>query len=589
MPGRGAGRRLNTTTIRMVSVIVIFVLAWVGLGYRLFQVQVVKADELRELGDRQRMVERTLPPQRGTIFDRNGDLLATTVDAQSIYAVPNEVKDPVLTAQQVGIITAQPWEPILERLQSGGNFVYLARQVEPEIATQVMDIGLAGVFTETEASREYPAGDSAAQVVGYVDIDGNGNEGLEYQYGCNQDDGERDDCDDVLRGTPGSILYERDRLGNPIPQGRREEVPPVPGLDLVTSIDLPLQYSAQESCRAARERTEATACWIVVLDVESGEVLALAGAPAFNPETRLDAEGNPFSNFVVRGQYEPGSIQKMVTVSAALDSDVVEANTVIPSVASRIEINPGACASGTDDIYGCYSDAAPHPTESMRVSEVIARSSNVGTIKIGQRLEPETLYEYLERFGFGTTTGIDLSGEAAGAYNDDASCEVCIASMSIGYTVAATPLQMATAYAAIGNDGVWTQPHIVTDKVDADGSIVEVQPETRRVVSEETAATVRELLAGVVESGTASNAKVSGYRVGGKTGTANKIDENGNYTNETTASFVGLAPIDDPKVVVGVVVDEPKTKARFGATAAAPVFSEVMEQALHRMGVTPDG
>ncbi len=576
MPGRSAGRRVNSATVRMVSLILVFALGWVGLGYRLFQVQVARADELRELGEQQRMVERTLPPQRGTIFDRNGDLLATTVDAQSIYAVPHEVKDPVLTAQQVGIITAEPWEPILERLQNGENFVYLARQVKPGVASQVMDIGLPGVFTETEASREYPAGGSVAQVVGFVDIDGIGAEGLEFAY------------DDALKGTPGSILYERDRLGNPIPQGRREEIPAIPGLDLVTSIDLPLQYSAQESCRRARERTDANGCWVVVLDVSTGEILAMAGTPAFNPETRLDENGNGFSNFVVRGQYEPGSIQKMITVSAALDKGLVGPDTIIPGVAARIEINPGACASGTDDIYGCYSDATSHPTEDMAVREVIARSSNVGTIMIGRKLEPETLYHYLDAFGIGTETGIDLSGEAVGGYNDNAACRVCIASMSIGYTVAATPLQMAAAYAVIGDDGVWTQPHIVTDKVDADGSIVEVEPETHKVVTPETAQTVRELLAGVVESGTASAAQVNGYRVGGKTGTANKIDDSGSYTNETIASFVGLAPIDDPQIVVGVVVDEPKGAARFGGTAAAPVFSEVMEQALHRMGVTPD-
>lgn len=225
----------------------------------------------------------------------------------------------------------------------------------------------------------------------------------------------------------------------------------------------------------------------------------------------------------------------------------------------------------------------------MSVAEVFIRSSNIGTIKVAERLGQDRLIPYLETFGLGAETGVDYSAEAEGLLRFDAGCQTCLASAAIGYSVAVTPLQMAAAYAAIANDGVWVAPHIVSSRVDVDGNTEKASPETRQVVSPGTALLMRELLASVVEEGTGGNAAVPGYRVGGKTGTANKLGPDGRYTDSTRASFVGMAPIDDPKVVVAVVIDAPAHKFRTGNLAAAPVFAEVMEQALHRLGVTPDG
>ena len=572
MAARPAARTVVPARVRLGLMGLAFVLAWAGLGYRLFEVQVVRASEYAEKGLAQRLTRRTVAPTRGKIFDRNGDPLAMTVEAKSIYAVPDQVVDPLITAQQVAVLTGGDTATLLDGLESGKDFVYLARQVELDVARQIEDLELPGVYTHPESKRVYPAGTVAAQVVGIADIDGNGVEGLEYEY------------DSALRGTPGELVLETDPDGRVIPLAPRSIVPAVPGEDLITSIDLPLQYAAESTCQATLERTGARQCWIVVLEAETGEVLALAGAPTYDPELRRASDGGTFTNFAVRGMYEPGSTQKLITVSAALDTGVLDLDTIIPDVTDTYEVTPGACRSANDNIYGCFRDFSRHEARSMTVREVFTVSSNVGTIKIQERIPRQTLVDYMRRFGQGSPTGIDFSGEAAGAISIDPGCSSCWASAAIGYSVAVTPMQMAAAYAAVANDGVWVQPHLVTGMVDVDGHVTQVQPDTHPVVSEGTAWVMRELLANVVAAGTGKAAKVPGYRVGGKTGTADKYGPDG-YTQDTIASFVGMAPIDDPKLVVAVVVDTPLPEYSTGGAAAAPAFAEVMD----RLGVTPDG
>jgi cell division protein FtsI/penicillin-binding protein 2 len=566
----------------------VVIAAWLGMGYRLFEIQVVRAPELAELGLSQRLVIRETAPQRGKIYDRNGNLLAMTVESKSLFAVPDQVTEPLWVAQQIGGLLGVDSDALYERLTSDRDFVYIKRQVDGVLAEQILSEEMAGVFAQPEPSRVYPAGPVASHVTGFVDIDGDGQEGLELVY------------DDELRGVPGHAEYERDRAGRVIPQGYTNIVPAIPGMDLITTIDLPLQYQAQEACVAAVDRTGSDSCWAVVLEVETGEVLAMVGAPVFDPETRqtvdprCDDADDPerchmFSNFVVRGIFEPGSTQKMITFAAALEEDKVSVGTVIPQVDDELELLDGACRLGDDDLHGCYNDFEEHETEDMTVGEIFTRSSNIGTIKVAETLGEDLLVEYIEAFGLGEPTGIDYTVEAPGILRFDAGCQTCWASAAIGYSVAATPLQMAAAYAAVGNDGIWTTPHIVRTKVDAEGETDIAGVETRKVVSPGTALLMRELLASVIEEGTGTNASVEGYRVGGKTGTANKLGDDGRYTEETRASFVGMAPINDPKVVVAVVIDAPDFDYRTGGLAAAPVFSEIMEQALHRLGVSPDG
>lgn len=580
--------RLDPGRVRMALIGFVVVAAWLAMGYRLVEIQVVRAPELAEQGLRQRLVVREMAPQRGKIYDRNRNLLAMTVESQSLFAVPDQVTEPLWVAQQVGGLLGVDTDALYERLTSDQDFVYIKRQVDGVLAEQILGLEMAGVFAHPEPSRIYPAGPVAAHVTGFVNIDGDGQEGLELVY------------DDELRGVPGHAEYERDRAGRVIPQGYTNIVPAIPGMDLVTTIDLPLQYQAQESCLDALERTSAESCWAVVLSVETGEVLAMVGAPVFDPEIRqtIDprcdqaedaARCRMFSNFAVRGIFEPGSTQKVITVAAALEEAEVGVGTIIPDVDDELELLEDACRSGDDDVNGCYRDFDEHDTADMTVRDIFTRSSNVGTIKIAETLGEDRLVEYIEAFGLGEVTGIDYTAEASGILRFDPGCQTCWASAAIGYSVAATPLQMAAAYATIGNDGLWTTPHIVKSKVDADGETEVAGVETRKVVSPGTALLMRELLASVVEKGTGHGGSVEGYRVGGKTGTANKLGEDGRYTAETRASFVGLAPIDDPEVVVAVVIDAPDYEHRTGGLAAAPVFSEIMEQALHRLGVSPDG
>jgi len=572
----------------MALIGLVVISAWLGMGYRLFEIQVVRAEELAEQGLSQRLVTREMAPQRGKIYDRNGNLLAMTVEAKSLFAVPDQVTEPRWVAQQVGGLLGVDTESLYNKLTGDSDFVYIKRQVDGVLADEVLALGVDGVFSHPEPTRIYPAGTVASHVTGFVNIDGDGQEGIELVY------------DDELRGVPGYAEYERDRAGHVIPQGHTNIVPALPGMDLITTIDLPLQYQAQKATLECVETTGAESCWAVVLSVETGEVLAMVGAPAFDPQVRqtLDprcetAEDpsacHTFSNFVVRGIFEPGSTEKMITVAAALEEGEVSVGTVIPDVADELELLEDACRSGDDDVHGCYRDFDEHETQDMTVRDIFTRSSNIGTIKVAETLGEPRLVEYIKAFGLGEKTGIDYSVEAPGILRFDAGCQTCWASAAIGYSVAATPLQMASAYAAVGNDGVWTTPHIVRSRVDAEGETEVAGVQTRKVVSPGTALLMRELLASVVEEGTGHNAAVSGYRVGGKTGTANKLGVDGRYTEETRASFVGMAPVDDPKVVVAVVVDAPDYDYRTGGLAAAPVFADIMEQALHRLGVSPDG
>ncbi|MEE8375469.1 MAG: penicillin-binding protein 2, partial [Acidimicrobiia bacterium] len=508
--------------------------------------------------------------------------------AQSIFAVPDQIEEPLWVAQQIGGLLGADTDVLYERLTSDRDFVYIKRQVEDVVANEVLGLEIRGVYSHPEPTRIYPAGVVASRVTGFVNIDGDGQEGLELVY------------DDELAGTPGKAEFERDLQGRVIPQGFSQIVPAIPGVDLNTTIDLPLQYQAQQECLLALEQTHALSCWVVVLEVETGAVLAMVGAPVFDPVTRQtqdprcdDAEDpascRAFSNFTVRGIYEPGSTQKLITVAAALEEGEVSIGTVIPEVSDELELREDACRFADDELFGCYRDFKKHATEDMSVAQIFTKSSNIGTIKIAERLGQDRLIQYIEAFGLGAKTGIDYTVEAAGILNFEPGCMTCWASAAIGYSVAVTPLQMAAAYAAIGNDGIWITPHLVSSKTDVDGETQVAGMQTRRVVSSGTALLMRELLASVVEKGTGAAAAIDGYRVGGKTGTANKLGADGRYTETTRASFVGIAPINDPKIVVAVLIDAPSFDYRTGGLSAAPVFAAVMEQALHRLGVTPDG
>ncbi|MDH3308264.1 MAG: penicillin-binding protein 2, partial [Acidimicrobiia bacterium] len=514
----------------------------------------------------QRLTEKTFAPHRGTIFDRAGREIAVTVDGVTVFANPRQIEDPVITGRLVAAALRLDESDVIAKLERETSFVFIQRQLESAQVAQLREMALEGIYFETEAKRAYPAGTMAAQTIGFVDIDGIGMEGLEYRY------------DEALSGEPGYVIYERDPRGRTIPDARGlyQSVPAEPGNDLVTTLDLSIQFMAEEACVETIERTNAKACTIVVLDPKTGEIMAMAVVPTFDPADRSGVDPEVFSNRAVRSLYEPGSTQKLVTVAAALEENAVEWNTSF-DVPYSIEV--------VDQVFEDFGEN--RPTRSMTVRDIVTVSSNVGTILIQQRLGDSLLRQYLHDFGYGESTGVDFSGEATGALSVDPSCGSCTASAAIGYSVSVTPLQMASVYATIANGGVWVQPHLVKEIIDGTGVTNPVEAATRRVVSPATAFTMRTLLRSVVDEGTGQRAAVPGYSAGGKTGTTLKII-NGSYSeDEHMASFIGMAPIDDPRLVVAVVIDRP-IDGYTGGQAAAPAFATVMEKALHYLGVEPD-
>lgn len=573
----GGRATLGSLDLRLILLGFLFLVGWAAIGFRLFQVQVVRADEYAEQARAQWVTTRELAADRGTIFDREGRELAVSIDATTIYANPQQVIDPATTATLLGGLLQTDIAGLESDLMGDGTFVFVARQVEWDLAENVRDLNLPGIHFVEEPKRVYPAGSLAAHVIGFVDIDGNGIEGLESQY------------EEQLAGEPGSVLFERGANGRVIiPFGEYEPEPAVPGADLITSIDREVQFAAEEACAAGVERTGAERCTIVVMDPSTFEVLALVVAPTFDPANRSGVDPEVYSNAAVRSVYEPGSTQKVVTVAAALEEDVVEWDTKY-LVPDQYELVDDACDDDDDDIRGCFSDVSEHPDQWMTVRECVTFSSNVCTIQIQQDLGADALSDYLIQFGYGSQTGLDFPGERGGVINLEAGCATCPASAAIGYSVSVTPLQMATVYATVANDGVWHTPRLVTGIVDGQGRRQDVEPAERQVISRATARALRLMLRSVVDEGTGTRAAVPNYSVGGKTGTTRRFDEAaGGYTDQVVASFIGMAPVDEPRLVVAVVLDAPDPEFASGGIAAAPIFAEVMERALQQMGVGPD-
>ncbi len=571
--------------IRLVLVGTVLIASWIGIGFRLFNVQGVHAAEYAEPGFDQRVRHEETPAKRGTIYDRDSVELAVTVDAQTVVADPSAISDPVGTAAVLASLLGIDESSLVTRLSdSSSQFAYVARRLDPLVAEEVRlmlaDEQIKGISLITEPKRVYPADSLASQVLGFVrQDDQQGLEGIEYEY------------NEVLSGTPGTRILERDGYGVEIPAGELLVEPAVPGSDLILTIDREIQSAVQEAAERALQTTNAQAATIVVLEVGTGDILAMASAPGFDPNRRSGIEPSTVRNRAVTDVYEPGSTLKVVTISAALEEGLVtpEDSWEVPF---QLEIEPKEEP---------YTDEGRDHVATMTVTEIVAYSSNIGTIQIQQRLGNETLHRYLGAFGLGQSSDSGLPGEVPGLLRpvEEWCANVCGPSTAIGYRVDVTPLQMAALFATIANGGVWVQPHVVQAIVDSDGRTEINEPLQRPVLSEDTAQTMRQLLQGVVEYGTGHRAVVDGFTVGGKTGTTQKfLSDEGVYSEEDRiASFIGMAPVDDPRIVVAVVLDSPHgtitegdeiADLRFGGVSAAPAFAEVAEAVLHRLGVAPD-
>ena len=571
--------------VRLTLVGAVLVLAWIGIGARLVDVQAFNADAYAEQGLDQRLKHEELPAARGTIFDRDGVELAVSVGSVTIFADPAFITDAQATARVLGPLVGMSEPELIDKLTADTRFTYIARRMERNEAGRVREVveaaGLTGIFFEDEPDRVYPAGSLASQLIGFVRADDlEGIEGLEFHY------------NELLEGEPGRQIVERDPYRNPIPQGQYVVEPPTHGSEIVLTIDREIQFAVERALATAMAETGATAGSIVVIDVQTGEILAMASAPTFDPNHRSGADAGAYRNRAVADMYEPGSTLKVVTIAAALEEGLVSPQTSL--------ILPSRFVVDLDPEPKVYTDVARRREEEFTVADIVARSSNIGTIMIQGMLGNELHHQYLSSFGLGQKASGELPGEAPGLLRPvDEWCETtCGPSTAIGYRVDVTVLQMAAMFAAIGNNGVWVEPHVVKEIIHADGSRDVFEPIQRPVLSRETALTMQRLLQGVVESerGTGWRAAVAGYTVGGKTGTTEKfLSDVGAYSDEDrVASFIGIAPISAPRIAVAVMLDTPSGEdeagkdLRFGGVSAAPVFAEIVEAVLHRLGVAPD-
>ena len=553
---RQANRRLRL-------LVAIFAVVFAAAFARVAWLQAVKAQTLDHLATDQHREAVEVPAARGTIFDRNGVQLAFGERATTVYANPRQVADPRETAIAVGEaldLDAGKLYPLLTDRSRG--FVYLARKADPEKAEALQPQELPGIGFQDEERRVYPQRALASELVGYAGTENRGLSGLELQL------------DKELAGTAGSKTIVRDPFGRTIDVVESEQVQD--GRDIFLTIDNTLQSHVERVLHRAQTRWAAQSATAVVLDPQTGGILALAVEPGFDANDYPEVarwEEERLRNRAVTDTYEPGSTFKVVTVGGVLETNVVSPTTKfrlpyeIP-VADRL-----------------IHDAEPRKTETMTVSEILTRSSNVGVVTLAQQLQRDGLTDWIHRFGFGRTTGIDFPGESRGiVLPPDEWSGSTIGNVPLGQGIAVTPVQMAAAYGAIANEGVWLQPHLV-DRVEGKGR---VEPEERRVLSEETTRELQRMLRGVVREGTGTTAQVSGYRVAGKTGTAAKPDPSGGYSDTRyVASFVGFAPAKRPELVVLVTVDEPRG-AIYGGVVAGPPFAEIMEFALPYLEVPPD-
>jgi cell division protein FtsI (penicillin-binding protein 3) len=450
-------------------------------------------------------------------------------------------------------------------MTSDGTFVYLARQLGRDASDRIQRLGLPGIGLLPTSRRSYPAGPLASQVLGFVGTDGVGLTGLELGY------------QDVLAGTPGEQTHELGLSGQAIVGGVDEELAPIAGASVVTTIDRDLQFQAQAALEQAVREQGARGGTVIVMDPRSGEILAMVSYPWFDPNAFEDAPSATFRNRAVTDAYEPGSTNKIITAAAAIQERAIPLGT-------RLTV-PWTMPVGDYVIH----DSDPHGAMQMTLGDIVAESSNIGAVMVANRLGAPALATYLARFGLGHATGVGFPGESNGIMLPlDQWNDTSLATMAYGQGIAATPLQMVSVYSTIANDGRWVQPTLVRGTVGPDGTLDEhALAPTRRVVSAETASMVTRMLAYAVEDGTGTNAQILGYQVAGKTGTARipTGDGSGYLEGQYIASFIGYLPAGDPKVVVAAILDRPA--AGYGGLAAAPLFRRVALAAITRLGIAP--
>lgn len=548
---------------RILCIFLLLFLSLGGVAAKLFFLQIQQGERLAERATKQ--YQRRLPilSRRGTIYDRTGRELAVSLKVTSVFAQPAAIEDPAGTAKTLAAILDLPAKEILARLTTDKPFVWLQRQLEPTQAAAITDLNLRGIGLFPESRRYYPRQELAAHVLGLVGLDDRGLEGLEHQY------------DDLLGGQPQFVVAQQDALGRIIFR-QEESRPQAPIFDLTLTIDEVIQYIAERELARAVERSRAKAGTAIVMDPRTGEILALANQPTFDPNHFRKASSAARRNRAVTDAFEPGSVFKVILLAGALEEGVVRTGDRFHGENGAIEVS--GVTIRDHEKYGW-----------LTVQQILTHSSNVGAIKIGQKLGKGLYYHYISGFGFGSLTGLDLPGETPGLMRRPRGWSaLSLSVLSLGQEISVTPVQIAAAFSAVANGGNLVRPHVLRGLRAVDGSLSrQVEPVMiRRVISSETARTLLDMMRGVVEEGTGKEAALEEYSVGGKTGTAQKLDPaTGRYSHQkVVASFVGAVPAEAPRLVILVLIDEPET-LRWGASIAAPTFREIARDALKYLQV----
>ncbi len=547
-------------------VVLVAIALWMGLIVaRLYQLQVVDHGAYLKRADRQQQRIVEIEPPRGTIYDAAGRTLAVSVGVDSAYAVPSQVKDPRRTARRLTAIVGGSATALARRLKLDREFVWVARKLDPPQTAAVRAMDLPGIYFLRESKRYYPMRDSAAQVLGYVGTDDQGLAGLELVYNR------------ALSGRSVDRTVLRDARSGTVVDPQLSSVEAQPGADLRLTIDASIQHMAERELEATVERYRARSATAVVVDPNDGAILAMASVPGFDANRFSEYPPSAWRDRAIMDAYEPGSTFKMVTAAAALGANLFD-----PS--DRINCEMGGITLASVRI----KDHEPFGMLTFR--QVIAKSSNVGAIKIGLTVGAQRLFDEVSAFGFGAPTGVDLPGESPGIVHPLREWKpLTVAYISFGQSISVTPLQLTMAYAAVANGGLLYRPYVVAEE-GRDGDWMKREPRepVRRVIDAATARSLERLLEAVVEEGTGTRAAIPGYRVAGKTGTAQKAVAGEGYSpTKFVASFVGFAPARHPRIVCLVTVDEPHGSI-YGGTVAAPAFRNIVEQALLYLGVPPE-
>lgn len=550
---------------RIIMIFIFFFILFVALISRAFQLQVLSGQKLRKLATRQHTTVLQLPPERGVIYDRNGEKLAISIMADSVCADPSKIIDPAAASKQIADILDLDGQEVFKKLSAPKSFCWLARRISPEQSALVQNADIEGIFLVKEPKRFYPNGELAAHLLGFVGLDANGLEGLERRY------------DESLRGKPERLAWARDAKGKKLfLRVEKNETQKDENLNLVLTIDNRIQYLVETSLKEAVLDKGAKGGLAIVMDPKTGEILALANQMGFNPNNVEGLKPDMWRNRAITDYYDPGSTFKPFLVAAAMEEKVVR------------ETDRFFCENGNYKI----ADRVIHEANRKRhgtltVREILKYSSNIGSAKIAQKMGKEKFYDYIKKFGFGEKTGIELPGESAGSVRPVKNwVPVDTAMIAFGQGVSVTAIQLITAVSAIANNGVLMKPYIVRGVADQDNRLVKLYTPTtvRKVISPDVARRLTNMLTDVVgaEDGTGKNAKMVNVAVAGKTGTSQKFDSSrGVYSSEKVrTSFMGFFPAENPQVAILVVLDEPQ-RDKWGGVASAPVFKKIGEQILN--------